>query len=164
MSACRASSTGDAVTHSVWESSRFLFWVLLLCPGLCHLLYLCSCLLLHLCRWSRLSHLFVSIVGSSYRFLLLLTFVFAGIFDVPSCCLLLFLFDFLVSVSLSLSVSIVVFVLRFRFCRCTQGSGRCMPLCCPGVLLFLCFALFSLSLSLACLCRFFVFVISILAL
>ena len=42
MSACRASSTGDAVTHSVRNSNRFLFWVLLLCPGLCHLLYLCD--------------------------------------------------------------------------------------------------------------------------
>ena len=101
-----------------------------------------------------------------YRLLLLFDFFFTGISVVPSCCLLLFLFGVLVSVSLSSSVSIVALVLRFRFCLCTLGSGRfaCsltnVSLCCPGVVLFLCFALFSLSLSLVCLCRFFVFVIS----
>ena len=44
----------------------------------------------------------------------------------------------------------VALVLRFQFCRCILGSGSCacsltnVSLCCPGVVLFLCFALFSM--------------------
>ena len=168
MSACRARSRGGAVTHSVRNSNLFLFWVLRSTAALSWAKSLIF-LVLPLSLSSSVSLESLESLICWYRLLLLFDFFFTGISVVPSCSFLLFLFGVLVSVSLFSSVSIVALVLRFRFCWCTLGSGRfacslaTVSLCCPGVSLFLCFALFSLSLSLICLCRF-LFIIVVLLL